>query len=499
MTAAPVASWIAYALVVGLLLAAVAALGEPVLRAARRPVRWIWAAALGLTVALVAVAPGRIDRTAALTLDPVAVTVSAAPLPRSAGWPQRSIAAAAAAAGAVALPLRWTVAAAGRLLPNAADRWLLILWTGSSATLCALFGIVYARFARARAGWPLTHLQGTLVRVAPDAGPAVVGLVQPEIIVPDWLLERTTNEQRVILVHEGEHVAARDPLLLAAACVALVLMPWHPAAWWMLSRLRLAVELDCDSRVLRRGIGRKSYGLLLIDLAGRCSGLRIGAPALADETSHLQQRLVAMTTGTVRHSVARAAVAAAFGGVALLAACEAKLPTETEVNDLTAASAAAVARKSMLLSQDTSDAQYTVNGTAVSAAVANAIAPDQIASIEVTKGSSAPNGKGLVAITTRKPGATGPAGEERIRVIATPNGSSTTVEGNALPRKHLDNFTGVILVDGVRVTEAAMQALAPADIVSVEIIKGPSAAGLYAAPEAQNGVIRVTTRKGAAK
>ncbi len=496
----PMAAWVAYGLVVGLLLAAVAAIGEPILRTGGRPVRWVWALALGLTVVLIITAPQRVDRQTVLAVSPGGASVGlTAPAPALA-WRERAMAGAAAVARALGEPLRWTVSAAGRALPGRVDRWLIIAWIGASATLCLLFGVVYARFARARARWPQARLQGTLVRVAPGAGPAVVGLVRPEIIVPDWLLERSNDEQRVILVHEREHVVARDPLLLAAACVAAVIVPWHPAVWWMLSRLRLAVELDCDRRVLRRGIGAQSYGLLLIDLAGRCSGLRIGAPALADESSHLQQRLVAMTLRTSRLSPARYALTAAIAGVALLAACEAKLPTQTQVNDMTAASAATVARQSALLPQDTADAQYTVNGATVSAGEANAIAPEQIASVEVTKGPSAPNGKGLVAITTRRPGAAAaPQGEQRIRIITTPNGNSTTVEGNGMAPRQFDNFAGVVLVDGVRVTEAAMQAIPPADIVSVEVIKGQSAAELYAAPEAKNGVIRITTKKGAKK
>jgi hypothetical protein len=266
----------------------------------------------------------------------------------------------------------------------------------------------------------------------------------------------------------------------------------------MLARLRLAVELDCDQRVLRGGVGAHTYGTLLIDLAGRCSGLRVGAPALADESTHLQQRLVAMTSRNSRLSRTRSTLAAAFAAIALVAACEARLPTATEVDDMTASGAAQLARKATLFSKDSIDAQYSVNGVMVSAAEANAIAPDRIASIEVLKGPSAPNGKGLVAITTRKPGETGgPLMKQRIRVTATPGGTDTTVEADNLPRRSLQNFNGVILVDGVRVSEAAMQALKPSEIVSVEIIKGASAGDLYAAPEAKNGVIRVTTTRAA--
>ena len=500
MNAAPAGAWVAYALIVGALLAAAAAVGETLIRSAGRQSRGIWAGALGLTVLLVALAP---QRTSRLAMAAVAVPVRAEasdPLRHTSTWSERAIAAVAVARQWAGTPLRWTIATTGRLVPAGFNRWLLPAWAVLSVGLLALFAFVYARFDRARARWPLAVVQGTRVRVAPDAGPAVVGLSRPEIVVPGWLLERTSDEQRLVLAHETEHVVARDPLLLAAACAAAVLIPWHPAAWWMLSRLRLAVELDCDQRLLRRGVAPKSYGTLLIDLAGRCSGLRIGAPALADESTHLQERLIAMTSRNSRLSLTRSTLAAAFTGVALLAACEAKLPTATEVEDMSASSAAALGHKSLLLSKTPGETQWTVDGVAVSEAEANAIAPERIASIEVIKGSSAPNGKQLVAMTTRKPGdVLKPALGTKFRVQMSKLPGDTIVDPSGLPRRRLDNFTGVILLDGVRVSEAAMQALSPDQIVSVEIIKGEPAAALYAAPEARNGVIRITTRKGSVK
>ena len=511
-------SWIAYGLVVGALLAAVAALAEGALRAAGRPGRWTWATALGLTVVLVAIAPRRAP--APLVLR-VTATSSVASLGAGSapGLAAQARAAIAVVARTVSEPLRWTIAAASRAIPSGHGRSLGAAWLVLSAALLALFAFVYARFHRARARWPHAEVQGTRVRVAPDVGPAVVGLARPEILVPAWLIERSADEQRLVLAHEREHVAARDPLLLAAACIAAVIVPWHPAVWWMLSRLRLAVEVDCDGRVLRQGVAARSYGTLLIDLAGRCSGLRIGAPALADESSHLRQRLIAMTQRTSRFTAARITAAAAFSAVALLAACEAKLPTQTEVNDMTAASATSSAQKLRLMSSDTADAQYKVDGILVSGAEANAIPANRIASIEVIKGSSAPNGKALVSITTRQPGDTarGTRVMKRIELgTGTPVDSAlykqmeatlpaVRARGTAgdapdnLPRKHLQNFDGIILIDGVRSTEAAMQAIAPNDIVSVEGVKGPTAATLYDAPEAKNGVIRITTKTGAAK
>src|SRR4029077_189986 len=136
---------------------------------------------------------------------------------------------------------------------------------------------VQLRFRRARMAWPVTVLQGVRVRVAVRLGPARIRVAEaegiapvlmcvarPEIIVPRWLLDRAAEDQRLVVAHEAEHVRAHDALLLGMACAAGALVPWNPAVWFMLSRLRLAVELDCDARILRGGATPRSYGTLLI-------------------------------------------------------------------------------------------------------------------------------------------------------------------------------------------------------------------------------------------
>ena len=49
-------------------------------------------------------------------------------------------------------------------------------------------------------------------------------------------------------VLEASH--GRDPLVLHAAALLALVTPWNLALWWLNRRLRLAVELDCDARVL---------------------------------------------------------------------------------------------------------------------------------------------------------------------------------------------------------------------------------------------------------
>src|SRR5262249_15687809 len=106
--------------------------------------------------------------------------------------------------------------------------------------------LVHARFVQAARRWPLEEIAGRQVRLSPATGPVVVGLARPEIIVPRWFVDRALAEQRVVLDHEAEHIEAGDALVLAGACAAVAMMPWNVALWYMLSRVRLAVELDCD-------------------------------------------------------------------------------------------------------------------------------------------------------------------------------------------------------------------------------------------------------------
>ena len=485
-------SWMLYAIVVAGLLAATGAALDATLRIAGRPARWVWAGALALTTVLTLAAPGRFaERDQApivMRVNDAAVTGvrHEATALESAWLFLREV------RTAVLAPLAGALRKAGALMPAWLDRGLAFGWVALSVALLLLFAAVYRRFVRARREWPLAELHGTAVRLSPKAGPAVIGLSRPEIVVPRWLLARSEDEQRMVLVHEQEHVRARDPLLLAAACVAAALVPWNPAAWWMLSRLRLAVELDCDARVLRRGATARSYGTLLIDLAGQCSGLRVGAPALADESSHLERRLLAMKPQFSRFAPVRATLLGVAGALALLAACEAKLPTATEVADMKVADAEQGARKIALMSDDTA-ASYLVDGVKVTATEAHALPPEKIASIEVEKRATGDARTSVISITTRKPGEK-PA----------PHNVMFRVQGDSSPagpdgQMKIRKFGGIVLVDGVRVPESTLNSIPPDDIVSVEVVKGPAATQLYDAPEAANGVIKVTTKKGAAR
>ncbi|MBD0320961.1 MAG: hypothetical protein ICV87_11550, partial [Gemmatimonadetes bacterium] len=344
---------------------------------------------------------------------------------------------------------------------------------------------------------------GTPVRVAPRLGPAVLGLRAPEVVVPRWLLEAPPEEQRLVVLHEREHIRARDPLLLAGGCLAVALVPWNPAAWWMLSRLRTAVELDCDARVLRGGVRPFAYGTLLIDMAGRGPGLTLGAPAMAGSPSSLERRLRAMNVRIPRFAPVRAGLLGVLAAGALVAACSADLPTSAEVERMDVAAVEKQATHLRVFSGV--GMTYTVDGKAVSAEEARAISPDRIASIEVDK---KPDGTGTVAITTgtnvngtrlriRDPNiqhGTLPAGDN---VMVLPGDTTKRQFRVRVGGPHGGEvFEGLMVIDGRIVSEGAFRSIDPNRIDKVEVIKGARAAEMYPGnPAAAKGVISITTKR----
>src|SRR5213592_2588081 len=154
----------------------------------------------------------------------------------------------------------------------------------------------------------------------------VAGLWRPRVVLPDWALQLGERERRLMLAHEDEHIRARDPWLLAGAAAALLLAPWNPLVWWQVRRLRLAVEMDCDARVLARDGDAPAYGELLLRVGQRRARLPLGAPALGEPVSFLGRRIRRIVTALPRWRWAGAAAGGLIAVAAVIAACEAPWP-----------------------------------------------------------------------------------------------------------------------------------------------------------------------------
>ena len=207
------------------------------------------------------------------------------------------------------------------------DTPVLVVWASVAVLGIVLYSLATWSLARRRRGWRATTMDGERVLVADAVGPAVVGALRPEIVVPAWSLGLPAEQRVLMIEHERQHVRARDPLVLHAAAFIAMLMPWNVAIWWLNRRLRLAVELDCDARVLSRGHDAHTYGTLLLKVCSRRQ--RVGAvlaPALFERTSSLTKRVLAMSPQRQRFPRSRFTLGAMVAAGILAVACEMPSP-----------------------------------------------------------------------------------------------------------------------------------------------------------------------------
>lgn len=499
-----IASWSVLGVLTTTLLAAVSVVLHRVLRDAV-PQRVVWGTALVTATALSATLPWRrADARAPVTLPAPVAANDLAPTAAPPSLTARARAAVGTAWDGLANVSASAAAAAAttvRAAP-AAGQWAVVLtWPLASLLLVGVGAWSYRRQRHALRLAGTATVSGRTVHVTPDVGPAVFGVLRPYIVVPQWLLTRSPEEQRMVVRHEQAHIDARDPLLLLGSCALVALMPWNPAAWYLLSRVRLAIECDCDARVLEGGATPRDYGALLIDLSAAARPLPplTGAPAFSHRASHLERRLRRMTDRPTTYRVPRRLAGAAIATLAFAAACGAELPTSAELEGL---DVAAAEKRAFVAVPDMTAASYVVDGKPATEQEAKAIGANRIASIEIQKQGK---NRSVVRITTQQPGATVAARTDSaaplykkgtlvaVRANGTADSSRTLVIGDSIRYTPSKRFEGLIFVDGVKASEDAMK-MSPDRIASVEVIKGAAAEKIYG-PEGANGVIRITTKK----
>lgn len=418
-----IAAWAVYTILLSVILALAARAGEEVLETWRLPTRWVWAAA----------AVGSVVVPAVLRWEVVA------PVERSVGALLGAGTAASGAAGlsgigaaAPPAPAAWSLLPA---VPTAVETALMAAWAVASLALAAGAFRVWRKIDRGRARWPRRRIDGVEVLVAPGTGPAVTGLLDPVIVLPREVLGLPARERRLVVRHEREHREARDPLLLAAGLAAVVACPWNPVLWWTTRRLRLAVERDCDRRVLDGGADPDVYGTLLLTRAGGRGATPLPAAALGGGRSHLERRLRAMTSGVPRFRILRSAAAAVVAAGLAVAACDTPVPPANAPDGDVAAERAAAGPEA----------------PGADAAAGHA-SPEADGTVRI-------RGNGSVDLTVNPP---------------------------------------LIFVDGERVTgptAPVLDDLAPDDIASIEVMKGAEATARYG-EEGRDGVILITRKGG---
>ena len=258
------AAWMLWSIGAGLLFLVAGLAAERLLDRGRR---WVWAAAGAGTVILPAVrflssggGPEALPIGAPIALEPLAITVS-----RDSAL-------------------------------HSLDDALLFGWVFLSSLLLVAALVGAARFIRRRKSWEAGTLLGRDVLWSRHSGPAVVGLLRSYIVLPEWVRGAGEARQELILTHEEEHLKARDVQLRFLAAALLLAFPWNPALWLQYRRLSLALDIDCDRRVINRWPHRLHlYGDLLLRVGARGGTMPgMAVAALAEQPSLLERRIRAL-------------------------------------------------------------------------------------------------------------------------------------------------------------------------------------------------------------
>lgn len=290
--------WILYMIALSLLITGAALACSQICSLFRIPTRWCWVAALLCSIAAPLVArsvpvgvQGNALRVTAATYRVIQTVSEASPLPATA-----------------------TTSSVTAATQNSI---IMVAWAIASGALLLVLAVASTRLRIARRAWSGKIVCGERVLVSANTGPAVVGLLHHEIVLPAWVLELDDAEIALAVTHEREHVLAHDPWLLLTALLVVALAPWNPALWFQLRRLRRSVEGDCDARVLDRTRDARRYAALLIAVGERRNNARVPVLALSYPTSILEWRIRTMIDRTPSHRTARAIVCVAV--VAVLA------------------------------------------------------------------------------------------------------------------------------------------------------------------------------------
>jgi Zn-dependent protease with chaperone function len=152
----------------------------------------------------------------------------------------------------------------------------------------------------------------------PRRNPSVVGLLRPQISLPEGIDRLLTQrELDAVVIHEVRHAKRRDNLIGLFHEVSLCLLWFHPLVWITSSRLALYRELSCDESVTRR-----AHSADLVSALAKLASPEQASLLQASASSFITQRLVRLTSDQPRltHRAANTILAVAFGAILLAAA-----------------------------------------------------------------------------------------------------------------------------------------------------------------------------------
>jgi TonB family protein len=141
--------------------------------------------------------------------------------------------------------------------------------------------------------------------------PVTFGLYRPIVLLPDGLRHRRPEIQQAVVCHELIHVRRHDWLWVLSEETVRAALWFHPAVWWVISRVQLTREEVVDELTVLSTASRRAYIEALLVFADH----EPPAPVAAFGRRHHLFRRVVLLTKEGGMSARRALLS---GGVAVL-------------------------------------------------------------------------------------------------------------------------------------------------------------------------------------
>jgi TonB family protein len=144
--------------------------------------------------------------------------------------------------------------------------------------------------------------------------PVTFGVFRPVVLLPVAIKSVDTVAQRAVVAHELHHVKRRDWLWVVGEEIVRSLLWFHPAVWWLISRVQLARETVVDELSILSTNARRAYLDTLLAFADD-TGLS-SSPAFSARR-HLFHRVMLLSReegmSSIRIAAASCVLAVAIG------------------------------------------------------------------------------------------------------------------------------------------------------------------------------------------
>ena len=168
--------------------------------------------------------------------------------------------------------LVWSVIAAAGLFRLALGLWHLraLRQNCIAVDTSELDPAVAATLEELNAARSLTSRRVTLAASDRVRVPSALGLWKPVIALPAWALkELPASELNIIVRHEFAHLRRWDDWTNLVQKIARAVFFFHPAVWWIESRLSVEREMACDDVVVAETRNPMGYASCLVNLLER--------------------------------------------------------------------------------------------------------------------------------------------------------------------------------------------------------------------------------------